>query len=158
VRGMHKWGALDVHLLMFLHMCRVFLFGAYNYPRELNWIIGVLLLVSGLAEWFTGLPAAVGSDSYWARPSGINLNGTAPFLGPFIALSCRAGPYQRRHAQPLLCLSTCCCCRRYRRLIGLHLYLVIALGVTSPPFFEGRAGKGCAPEHRTTFEPVRGPD
>ena len=46
VRGMHKWGASVFIILMFLHMGRVFLFGAYKYPRELNWIIGVLLLAS----------------------------------------------------------------------------------------------------------------
>jgi len=50
VRGMHRWGASVFIILMFMHMGRVFLFGAYKYPRELNWIIGVLLLVSGLAE------------------------------------------------------------------------------------------------------------
>src|SRR5581483_11795843 len=42
VRGMHKWGASVFIILMFLHMGRVFLFGAYKYPRELNWIVGVL--------------------------------------------------------------------------------------------------------------------
>src|SRR4051794_38709905 len=40
VRGMHKWGASVFIILMFLHMGRVFLFGAYKYPRELNWIVG----------------------------------------------------------------------------------------------------------------------
>ena len=41
VRGMHRWGASVFIILMFLHMGRVFLFGAYKYPRELNWIVGV---------------------------------------------------------------------------------------------------------------------
>ena len=62
VRGMHKWGASVFIILMFLHMGRVFLFGAYKYPRELNWIVGVLLLVLGMLEGFTGLPAAMGPD------------------------------------------------------------------------------------------------
>ena len=42
VRGMHRWGASVFIILMFMHMGRVFLFGAYKYPRELNWIVGVL--------------------------------------------------------------------------------------------------------------------
>ena len=42
VRGMHRWGASVFIILMFFHMARVFLFGAYKYPRELNWIVGVL--------------------------------------------------------------------------------------------------------------------
>src|ERR1043166_683144 len=52
VRGMHKWGASVFIILMFLHMFRVFLFGAYKYPPELNWIVGVLLLVLGMLEGF----------------------------------------------------------------------------------------------------------
>src|SRR5947207_13730330 len=50
VRGMHRWGASVFIILMFFHMARVFLFGAYKYPRELNWIIGVLLLATGMFE------------------------------------------------------------------------------------------------------------
>ena len=53
VRGMHKWGASVFIILLFFHMARTFLFGAYKYPRELNWVIGVLLLVLGMLEGFT---------------------------------------------------------------------------------------------------------
>src|ERR671931_1649999 len=45
VRGMHKWGATVMVILIFMHMGRTFFFGAYKYPRELNWIIGVVLLI-----------------------------------------------------------------------------------------------------------------
>ena len=54
VRGMHRWGASVFIILMFLHMGRVFLYGAYKYPRELNWILGVLILALGMMEGFTG--------------------------------------------------------------------------------------------------------
>ena len=62
VRGMHRWGASVFIILLFLHMGRVFLFGAYKYPRELNWLIGVVLLTMALGEGLTGylLP--------WTRP------------------------------------------------------------------------------------------
>ena len=60
VRGMHKWGASVFIILMFLHMGRTFLFGAYKYPRELNWILGALLLVMRHGRGLHGLPAAVG--------------------------------------------------------------------------------------------------
>src|SRR4051794_27441568 len=43
VRGMHKWGSSVMVILIFLHMARTFFFGAYKYPRELNWVIGVAL-------------------------------------------------------------------------------------------------------------------
>src|SRR6266540_1205271 len=87
VRGMHRWGASVFIILMFFHMARVFLFGAYKYPRELNWIVGVLLLTLGLFEGFTGYLLPWDNTSYWATVVGININGTAPFLGPFIASS-----------------------------------------------------------------------
>ena len=54
VRGMHRWGASVFIILMFFHMARVFLFGAYKYPREVNWIVGSALLILGMFEGFTG--------------------------------------------------------------------------------------------------------
>ncbi len=50
VRGMHKWGASVMVILIFLHMARMFFFGAYKYPRELNWVIGVVLLILTMAD------------------------------------------------------------------------------------------------------------
>ena len=91
VRGMHKWGASVFIILMFLHMGRVFLFGAYKYPRELNWIVGVLILVMGMMEGFTGYLLPWDQTAYWASVVGINLNGTAPFLGPWLAQFLRGG-------------------------------------------------------------------
>ena len=54
VHGMHKWGASVMIILIFLHMGRVFFYGAYKYPRELTWVIGVVLLILTLAMGFTG--------------------------------------------------------------------------------------------------------
>ena len=103
VRGMHRWGASVFIILMFFHMARVFLFGAYKYPRELNWIIGVLLLALGMLEGFTGYLLPWDQTAYWATVVGINLNGTAPFLGPFLAQFLSGGRRDRRgHAQQVL--------------------------------------------------------
>ena len=88
---MHKWGASCFIILMFLHMGRVFLFGAYKYPRELNWIIGVLLLATGLFEGLTGYLLPFDQTAYWATVVAININGTAPFVGPFLASLLRGG-------------------------------------------------------------------
>src|SRR5947209_13547038 len=52
VRGMHKWGSSVMVILIFLHMARTFFFGAYKYPRELTWVIGVTLLILTLAMSF----------------------------------------------------------------------------------------------------------
>ena len=143
VRGMHRWGASAFIILMFLHMGRVFLFGAYKYPRELNWIIGVMLLALGLLEGFTGYLLPWDQTAYWATTVGININATAPFLGPFIAQLIQGGSainddtLSRFYAVHMLVLPGALIA-----LIGLHMYLVVRLGVTSPPWSKDAAGTG----------------
>ena len=141
VRGMHRWGASVFIILMFFHMARVFLFGAYKYPRELNWIIGVLLLILGMLEGFTGYLLPWDQTAYWATVVGINLNGTAPFAGEFLAQFLRGGSeiggdtLARFYAMHMLLIPGA-----LFALIGLHLYLVVRLGVSSPPWSEEAAG------------------
>ena len=143
VRGMHRWGASVFIILMFMHKGRVFLFGAYKYPRELNWIVGVLLLAMGLGEGFTGYLLPWDQTAYWATVVGININGTAPFLGPFIAQFLQGGTYinadtlSRFYSIHMLIIPGA-----IFALIGLHLYLVVRLGVTSPPWSKEAAGTG----------------
>ena len=91
VRGMHRWGASVFIILLFLHMGRVFLFGAYKYPREMNWLLGVGLLVMAMLEGFTGYLLPWDETAYWATVVGINLNATAPIAGPFLADFLRGG-------------------------------------------------------------------
>jgi menaquinol-cytochrome c reductase cytochrome b subunit len=142
VRGMHKWGASVFIILMFLHMGRVFLFGAYKYPRELNWIVGVLLLAMGMMEGFTGYLLPWDQTAYWASVVGINLNGTAPFLGPWLAQFLRSGQeigadtLTRFYSLHMLVIPGA-----IAGLIALHLYLIIRLGVTSPPWSPEAAGE-----------------
>jgi quinol-cytochrome oxidoreductase complex cytochrome b subunit len=142
VRGMHKWGASVFIILMFFHMARVFLFGAYKYPRELNWIIGVLLLAMGMLEGFTGYLLPWDQTAYWATVVGINLNATAPFLGPFLAQFLSGGAeigsdtLSKFYSLHMLVIPGA-----MFALIGLHLYLVIRLGVTSPPWSDDAAGR-----------------
>ena len=82
VRGMHRWGATVMVVLIFLHMGRTFFFGAYKYPRELNWVVGVVLLVLTLAMALTGYLLPFDQRSFWATVVAVNINGTAPFVGP----------------------------------------------------------------------------
>ena len=142
VRGMHKWGASVFIILMFLHMGRVFLFGAYKYPRELNWIVGVLILAMGMLEGFTGYLLPWDQTAYWASVVGINLNGTAPFLGPWLAQFLRGG--QEISADTLTRFYSMHMLLIPGAIIGLitfHLYLVVRLGVTSPPWSREAAGQ-----------------
>jgi len=142
VRGMHRWGASVFIILLFLHMGRVFLFGAYKYPRELNWLIGVLLLALGMFEGFTGYLLPWDQTAYWATVVGININGSGPFVGPFLSNVLRGGSeigsetLARFYAIHMLLLPGALIA-----LIGLHLYLVVRLGVTSPPWSKKGAGR-----------------
>ena len=142
VRGMHRWGASVFIILLFLHMGRVFLFGAYKYPRELNWIIGVLILVFGMLMGFTGYLLPWDQTAYWATVVGINLNGTAPFAGPWLAQFLASGPeigtttLSKWYALHMLLLPGALI-----PLIGIHLYLVARLGVVAPPWSKEEAGR-----------------
>jgi menaquinol-cytochrome c reductase cytochrome b subunit len=142
VRGMHKWGASVFIILLFLHMGRVFLFGAYKYPRELNWIVGALLLVLGLTEGFTGYLLPWDQTAYWASVVGINLNGTGPFVGPWLAQFLRAGQEINGNTLSLFySLHMLLIPGAIIGLITLHLYLVVRLGVASPPWSKEAAGR-----------------
>jgi len=147
VRGMHKWGASVFIILLFFHMARTFLFGAYKYPRELNWVIGVLLLVSGMLEGFTGYLLPWDQTAYWATAVGINLNGTAPFLGPWLAQFLAGGPeigpetLPKFYAMHMLLIPGL-----IAALIGVHLYLVAKLGTTAPPWLKAEKPKALAKE------------
>ena len=142
VRGMHRWGASVFIILLFLHMGRVFLFGAYKYPRELTWITGVLILVMGMLLGFTGYLLPWDQTAYWATVVGINLNGTAPFAGPWLAQFLASGPeigadtLPKWYALHMLLLPGAIIA-----LIGVHIYLVTRLGVSSPPWSREAAGR-----------------
>src|SRR5918912_3318153 len=137
VRGMHKWGASVMIILIFVHMSRVFFFGAYKYPRELTWVIGVVLLILTLAEGFTGYLLPFDQRSYWATIVGVNINGTGPFVGPFLSDFLRAGPefgattLSRFYSIHMLLIPG-----GIIALIGAHLFLVTKLGITSPPWIK----------------------
>jgi menaquinol-cytochrome c reductase cytochrome b subunit len=123
-------------------MGRVFLFGAYKYPRELNWIIGVLILLLGMLMGFTGYLLPWDQTAYWATVVGINLNGTAPFAGPWLAQFLAGGPeigsdtLAKWYALHMLLIPGALIA-----LIVIHLYLVARLGVTSPPWSKEAAGR-----------------
>ena len=82
VRGMHRWGSTVMIVLIFLHMGRTFVFGAYKYPRELNWIIGVVLLVLTLAMGLTGYLLPFDQRAFWATEVAVALNSSGPVVGP----------------------------------------------------------------------------
>ena len=103
VRGLHKWGATVMIILIFLHMGRTFFFGAYKYPRELNWVIGVVLLILTLVMGLTGYLLPFDQRSYWATIVAMNITGSGPVVGPYPGrLPARRLGVRRHHAAALL--------------------------------------------------------
>jgi menaquinol-cytochrome c reductase cytochrome b subunit len=137
VRGMHKWGSTVMVILVFLHMARTFFFGAYKYPRELNWIVGAVLLILTMVMSFTGYLLPFDQRSYWATIVGVNINGTGPLVGPFLSDFLRGGAefgattLSRFYAIHMLLIPGA-----IAAMIGAHLYLVAKLGTTAPPWLK----------------------
>ena len=143
---MHKWGSSVMVILVFLHMGRTFFFGAYKYPRELNWVIGVVLLILTMTMAFTGYLLPFDQRSFWASVVGININGTGPILGPYLSDFLRAGPelgattLARFYSIHMLLVPGAIIA-----LIGAHLYLVVKLGTTAPPWLHADKPKVAVP-------------
>jgi len=134
LRGMHKWGASVMVILLFLHMGRVFFYGAYKYPRELTWLTGSLIFILTMMMGLTGYLLVWDERAYWASVVAVNINGTAPVLGPFISKFLLAGPVfgaqtiSRFYALHMLLIPGA-----IAALIFVHLWLVVKLGVTPWP-------------------------
>jgi menaquinol-cytochrome c reductase cytochrome b subunit len=134
-------------VLIFCHMGRTFVFGAYKYPRELNWIIGVVLLVLTLAMAFTGYLLPFDQRSFWATVVGVNINASGPIVGPYLADFLRAGPeftattLSRFYAIHMLLIPVL-----IAALIGAHIYLVTKLGTTAPPWLKAEKARDLAKE------------
>jgi quinol---cytochrome c reductase cytochrome b subunit, bacillus type len=147
VRGMHRWGASVMVILIFLHMGRTFFFGAYKYPRELNWIIGVVLLILTMLMGFSGYLLPFDQRSFWATVVGVNLNSSGPLVGPYLADFLRGGAefgattLSRYYAIHMLLVPGL-----IAALIGAHLYLVAKLGTTAPPWLKAEKARELAQE------------
>jgi ubiquinol-cytochrome c reductase cytochrome b subunit/menaquinol-cytochrome c reductase cytochrome b subunit len=137
VRGMHKWGASVMIILIFLHMARTFFWGAYKYPRELNWVIGVVLLILTLVMGLTGYLLPFDQRSYWATVVADNITASGPLLGPYLGDFLNGGPefgattLSRFYAIHMMLIPGL-----IAALIGAHLYLVAKLGTSAPPWLK----------------------
>ncbi|MBL0388522.1 cytochrome b6 [Tumebacillus sp. ITR2] len=84
VRGMHFWGASLVIIMMFLHMLRVFFTGSYKAPREMNWVVGVLIFFVVMGFGFTGYLLPWDQKAYWATAVGAQIAESVPWIGKYI--------------------------------------------------------------------------
>ncbi len=148
VRGIHHWGASAMVILVAVHMLRVFVFGAYKKPRELNWISGVFLLLLVLIMAFTGYLLPWDQKAYWATEVGTSIAGTPPVIGPIIEEALRGGA-----EMGALTLS---------RFFSIHTMIVpvlISLFIVFHLLFLTRAGPAgkwnARPEETSTFYPYQ---
>ncbi len=84
IRGVHKWGATLMIAAVILHQMRVYFTGAYRKPREINWMVGMCLLICTLMLGFTGYCLVYEQLSYWGAAVGANIAGGVPLVGGFI--------------------------------------------------------------------------
>ncbi len=98
IRALHGWGSNFMLAIVVIHMAQVFLFGAYKYPRELTWIVGVVLLLMTLGMAFTGQVLRFDQDAYWGLGIGTSIVSRIPFVGPALVSLCsevRSLPHRR---------------------------------------------------------------
>ena len=86
IRYMHSTGASAFFVCVYLHMFRGLLYGSYRKPRELLWIVGMLIFLSLMAEAFFGYLLPWGQMSYWGAQVIVNLFAAIPFIGPDLAI------------------------------------------------------------------------
>src|SRR3984885_13022994 len=134
IRALHGWGSNFMVAIVLIHMVQVFLFGAYKFPRELTWIVGVLLLLLTPGMAFTGQVLRFDQDAYWGLGIGASIASRVPVLGPWIVNLLLGGPIiegatlSRFFALHLFELPG-----SLMAFVGLHLLLVLKLGINEWP-------------------------
>jgi ubiquinol-cytochrome c reductase cytochrome b subunit len=92
IRALHGWGSNFMVAIVLIHMAQVFLFGAYKFPRELTWIVGVCLLLMTLGMAFTGQVLRFDQDAYWGLGIGASIASRVPVIGPALVSLMLGGP------------------------------------------------------------------
>ena len=134
LRAVHFWGSNAMVLVMTLHLIQVFLWGAYKYPRELTWVVGVFLFLGTLAMAFTGQVLRWDQDAYWGLGIGASIAGRTPVIGDALVHLLLGGPIiAGRTLSRVFALHVFVTPGGLIALVGVHLWLVLRLGINEWP-------------------------
>ena len=134
IRALHGWGSNFMIAIVLIHMVQVFLFGAYKFPRELTWVVGILLLLLTLGMAFTGQVLRFDQDAYWGLGIGASISSRIPVLGPWIVNLLLGGPIiAGATLSRFFALHVFVIPGSLIAFVGLHLLLVLKLGINEWP-------------------------
>ena len=134
IRALHGWGSNFMVAIVLIHMVQVFLFGAYKFPRELTWIVGVFLLLATLGMAFTGQVLRFDQDAYWGLGIGASIASRVPVLGPWVVKLMLGGPIiAGATLSRFFALHVFVVPGSLIALVGIHLLMVLRLGVNEWP-------------------------
>ena len=134
IRALHGWGSNFMVAIVLIHMVQVFLFGAYKFPRELTWIVGVFLLLMTLGMAFSGQVLRFDQDAYWGLGIGASIAGRVPILGPATVKLMLGGPIiAGATLSRFFALHVFVIPGLLIGLVSVHLLMVLKLGVNDWP-------------------------
>jgi len=134
LRAVHGWGSNFMVAVVLIHLCQVFLFGAYKFPRELTWVVGVFLLLMTLGMAFTGQVLRFDQDAYWGLGIGASITSRIPFIGGYAVHMLLGGPIiAGATLSRFFALHVFLIPGLLFALVGLHLLLVLKLGINDWP-------------------------
>lgn len=141
-RSLHKWAATLMIAAVILHQMRVYFTGAYRRPRELNWMVGMCLLLCSLGLGFTGYSLVFEQLSYWGATVGGNICDNVPIVGNLLKQLLLAGEsYNERTLSRFFILHAAVLPATLVLLIVVHIIFIRLHGVTELKFEDEPSGK-----------------
>jgi ubiquinol-cytochrome c reductase cytochrome b subunit len=134
LRAMHGWGSNFMVAVVVIHMTQVFLFGAYKFPREFTWILGVFMLLMTLGMAFTGQVLRFDQDAYWGLGIGASIVGRIPLIGGQLVDMMLGGPIiNGATLTRFFALHVFIIPGLLLAFTGLHVWMVLKLGINEWP-------------------------